>query len=78
MPEPAPITIDMMRCPACGHRDSFAIEVRAWAVVSLDGVVEFADQPSRSDDDSPCACPRCGKAGTVRGFFPASGGNTHG
>jgi predicted nucleic-acid-binding Zn-ribbon protein len=78
MPESTPTTIDMMRCPKCGHRDSFAIEVRAWAVVSLDGVVEFADQPPQSDDGSPCVCPRCGRAGTVRDFVPADGGSSHG
>jgi predicted nucleic-acid-binding Zn-ribbon protein len=78
MPEARSTSIDIMRCPKCGHRDSFAIEVRAWAVVSLDGGIEFADQPSQSDDGSPCVCPRCGRAGTVRDFVPTTGGNPHG
>jgi hypothetical protein len=65
LPPPA---IDELRCPKCGHSESFVIEVSECLLMFSDGVVMPSDTREEWDDWSPCRCHACYHPGTVYQF----------
>ena len=65
LPEP---TIVDLRCPECGHEDSFVIEVSECLLMFEDGVVLHGDSGEEWGDSSYCRCHECCHRGTVYQF----------
>lgn len=63
LPEP---TIQDLRCPACGHTESFLIEVTESVLMCSDGTTLGDEQ--HWGDWSYCTCQGCKHAGTVYQF----------
>jgi hypothetical protein len=61
-------TIDVMKCPACGHQGSFYVEVSEVLLLFSDGEVLPDDSGERWDDASYCSCHGCSHAGRVHQF----------
>jgi len=66
-PLPDPIVEDL-RCPQCGHEDSFVIEVNECLLMFADGIVLHSDCGEEWGDWSPCRCHSCDHRGTVFQF----------
>ena len=63
--------IKELRCPKCGQRDSFVIEVSEPLLMFADGVVLHGDTGEEWGDWSPCRCHSCQQIGTVYQFRKA-------
>lgn len=67
-----PPPVSELRCPECGHADGFFIEVTE-SLYMFPGDIQLGDDAgARWDIHSPCACPACHHAGTVRQFYLAA------
>jgi hypothetical protein len=60
--------IEELRCPACGHEDSFVIEVSECLLMFADGIVLHGDSGEEWGDWSSCRCHECCHRGTVYQF----------
>jgi hypothetical protein len=69
--EPAQPTLEDLRCPRCGHRGCFHIEVRQSLLLCADGIELPGTEGERWDDTSSCTCPICTHYGTVSQFRAA-------
>lgn len=65
LPDP---TIQDLRCPQCGHEESFVIEVSECLLMFADGVVLHGDSGEEWGDWSSCRCHECCHRGTVYQF----------
>lgn len=65
LPEP---TVQHLRCPTCGHRESFIIEACERLLMYADGVVLENDTGVEWGDHSYCRCHKCDHRGTVYQF----------
>ena len=63
--------ISDLRCPKCGHTDSFVIEVSECLLMFEDGIVLSGDSGEEWGDWSPCRCHECCHRGTVYQFRKA-------
>lgn len=61
-----------LRCPVCGHKDSFRIQVREYVLMSTDYKKLWKGTEDRWGPSSPCVCPDCHYQGAVLDFRPAS------
>ena len=60
--------ISELRCPNCGHEQSFVIEVSECLLMFADGVVLHGDSGEEWGDWSSCRCHECCHRGTVYQF----------
>lgn len=60
--------ISELRCPNCGHQESFVIEVSECLLMFADGVVLHGDSGERWGVWSSCRCHECCHRGTVYQF----------
>ena len=60
-----------LRCPKCGHEESFVIEVSECLLMFADGVVLHGDSGEEWGDWSYCRCHSCDHRGTVYQFRKA-------
>jgi len=65
LPEP---TVQHLRCPKCGHRESFVIEASECLLMYADGVVLESDAGMEWGNHSYCRCHKCDHRGTVYQF----------
>lgn len=56
-----------MRCPDCGHCDTFNIKTSQWALV--DAETADTDGDIEWDNGTECDCPKCGRQGIVYEFM---------
>lgn len=66
------LSIADLRCPTCGHADSFVIHAGVSYLMHADGMVKDLEQPLQWDEDSKCTCAECRFQGTVREFLQKS------
>ncbi len=59
--------LEGVRCPKCGHEDSFIIAARIDVLVTDDGTDDTRGDYTW-EDDSFCACDNCNHHGTVLDF----------
>lgn len=52
-------TIDQLKCPNCGHRDSFKIEVSEFLLIFKDYRELCREKEEKWGKYSPCVCPDC-------------------
>jgi hypothetical protein len=55
-----------IRCPKCGHEDSFKIEATVLVLVTDDGTEDLGH--SEWDADYYCECDNCHHSGTIKDF----------
>jgi hypothetical protein len=55
-----------MKCPQCGHEDSFTVTATVDCVLHDDGVDEYCG--CEYDGESFCSCNNCGAGGEVGDF----------
>jgi hypothetical protein len=61
-----------IRCPKCGHEDSFKVEATVLVLVKNQGVTDDLSE-SQFDADHYCECNNCYDSGTIRDFtLPAA------
>ena len=65
-------TVEELQCPACGHCESFVIEVSECLVLFSDGTVLHGDAGEQWGDASYCRCHACDHAGSVYQFRKTS------
>jgi hypothetical protein len=73
--------ISELRCPKCGHEDSFVIEVSECLLMFADGIVLHGDSGEEWGDWSYCRCHSCDHRATVYQFRKPKQGKeviTHG
>jgi DNA-directed RNA polymerase subunit RPC12/RpoP len=58
--------LEGIRCPKCGHEDSFKIEATVLVLVTDDGTEDLGN--SEWDADRYCECDNCRYAGTIKDF----------
>ena len=64
--------LEGIRCPKCGHEDSFKIEATVVALVTDEGTEDFGDV--EWDEDHYCECDDCHYFGTIKDFtLPSEG-----
>lgn len=69
MPETkAKPTIDQLKCPGCGHKDSFRIEVSEFLLMFSDYKELCREIEEKWGNYSPCVCPTCRYQGAVLDF----------
>ncbi len=71
MPDAIPLPfpkVQNLRCPQCGHRESFVIEASERLLMYSDGVVLENDTCVEWGDHSYCRCHKCDHCGTVYQF----------
>lgn len=61
-------TIDQLKRPDCGHRDSFRIEVSEFLLMFKDYKELCRETEERWGKYSPCVCPACRYQGAVLDF----------
>ncbi len=64
--------LEGIRCPKCGHEDSFKIEATVVVLVTDDGTDDFGD--CEWDDNHYCECGECAHSATVKDFRLSSEG----
>jgi hypothetical protein len=57
-----------LRCPVCGSREAFAVELWQTVLVYADGIVSEGDEGQQWDGASPCRCDACDHEGVVADF----------
>lgn len=57
-----------LRCPACGGRDSFTVELWQNRTLYPDGTLTEGDEGPQWDGASPCRCGACDHMGSVADF----------
>ena len=70
------LSIADLRCPECGHTDSFVIEAGECLLFHAEGSVMPGDCGMEWGERSYCRCHACEHAGTVQDFAappPATG-----
>ena len=65
-PEANTNCLEGMKCPACGSREPFRIQMTSIFTIYDDGTDEYGD--TEWDDESYCDCVACEHSGTVRDF----------
>jgi hypothetical protein len=64
--------LEGIRCPKCGHEDSFKVEAKVLVLVEDEGVTHDLS-PSEFDADHYCECNNCYFSGTIKDFtLPAA------
>ncbi len=64
--------LEGIRCPKCGHEDSFKVEATVLVRVEDDGVTDDLSE-SQFDVDHYCECDNCHYSGTIKDFtLPAA------
>jgi hypothetical protein len=59
--------LEGMKCPKCGHEDSFGIACDIMMLVTDEGVTDQLGD-NEWNEDSYCECRKCLKSGTVKDF----------
>jgi hypothetical protein len=65
--------LEGVRCPKCGHEDSFIIAACVDVLVTDDGTEDHGGD-YLWDDDSHCTCSQCNHRGTLADFSTEEGG----
>ena len=60
--------VSHLRCPKCGHEESFVVEVSECLLMFADGIVLHGDSGEEWGDWSSCRCHECCHRGTVYQF----------
>ncbi len=63
-------TIDQLKCPRCGHRNSFRIEVSEFLLMFKDYKELCREKDEQWGKYSPCVCPDCRYQGAVLDYLP--------
>jgi len=59
--------LEGIRCPKCGHEDSFRVEATVLVLVKDQGVTDDLSE-SQFDADHYCECDNCHHSGTIKDF----------
>jgi hypothetical protein len=59
--------LEGIRCPKCGHEDSFKVEVTVLVLVEDEGVTDDLSG-SEWDEDHYCECWECAYSATIKDF----------
>ena len=59
--------LEGIRCPKCGHEDSFKVEVTVLVLVEDEGVTDDLSG-SEWDQDHYCECDNCQHSGKIKDF----------